>query len=178
VLLTEEEDRRSSPLAGDVMRAGLVYKLLMQVTGAPQCDFAGFVWRNRAPPRNQFFVWLLIQERVQCKTNLLRKNIVEDAGCELCTQAEENCGHLFFACPVAAGVWAALGVDTRGCKVSRLWEVPLPAAIPSKHSSVYTLLVCWQIWKQRNDLAFNGAPPSMPRFWAACRGNAKLWCHR
>jgi hypothetical protein len=50
--------------------------------------------------------------------------------------------------------------------------------LQGKHSSVYTLLVCWQIWKQRNNLIFNGVPPSMARFWAACEDDTMLWCHR
>ena len=86
VLLSEEDDRRTSPLSGpeNVMRAGPIYKMLMKTTGAPLCAFSTFVWQNRAPPRIQFFAWLLVQEKIQCKTNLLLKNIVDDARCELC----------------------------------------------------------------------------------------------
>jgi len=180
VLLSEEDDRRTSPLSGpeNVLRAGPIYKMLMKTTGAPLCAFSTFVWQNRAPPRIQFFAWLLVQEKIQCKTNLLLKNIVDDARCELCNQGDETCDHIIFTCPAAADVWSALGVNTGGCSVARLWTVPCPATLPAKHSSVYILLVCWQLWKQRNNLVFNGVPPSISRFWSVCKEDAQLWCQR
>ncbi|KAG2601267.1 hypothetical protein PVAP13_5KG578707 [Panicum virgatum] len=66
ILLSEDDDRQSSPLVGpeNVMRAGPIYKMLMKTTGAPLCAFSTFVWQNRAPTRVQFFAWLLVQERV------------------------------------------------------------------------------------------------------------------
>ena len=45
ILLTEDDDRRSSPLVepDNVMRAGPIYKVLMKTTGAPLCAFSTFV---------------------------------------------------------------------------------------------------------------------------------------
>jgi len=160
------------------MRAGPIYKMLMKTTGAPLCAFSTFIWQNRASPLIQFFAWLLVQEKAQCKTNLLLKNIVDDARCELCNQADETCDHLIFTCPAVADIWSALGVNTEGCSVARLWTVPCPAMLPNKHSSVYILLVCWQLWKQRNNFVFNGVPPSILRFWSVCKEDTRLWCQR
>lgn len=39
-----------------------------------------FVWKNHAPPLVKFFGWLL-QKRIQCKQNLLKKHTVDDAQC-------------------------------------------------------------------------------------------------
>ena len=33
-----------------------------------------FVWRNYAPPKVKFFPWLLIQNCIQCKINLRKKD--------------------------------------------------------------------------------------------------------
>ncbi|CAO1940520.1 unnamed protein product [Urochloa humidicola] len=150
----------------------------MTATGEPPCAFTKFVWRNKAPPRVQFFAWLLVQERIQCRANLLLKNIVDDAKCELCHNREETCDHIIFTCPFASQVWAGLGMDIQFATVKALWEVPRPTAIPIKHYDSFLLLVSWQIWKHRNDVVFNGASPSLHRLRMACKDDAQLWCYR
>ena len=57
------------------LRAGPVYQLTMQAIGADQCDYATFVWRNRALPWVQFFAWILMRQRLNCRTNLREKKI-------------------------------------------------------------------------------------------------------
>lgn len=98
VALSDQDDRRRSPLVnrGDVLRSTPVYNLLMATTGAPPCSFAKFVWGARVPPRVQFFAWLLVQERVQCRANLLKKHVLDDACCEVCAE-EEDCNHIIRA---------------------------------------------------------------------------------
>jgi hypothetical protein len=38
----------------------------------------------------QFFAWLLAQEKIQCKTNLRKKRILEEDGCEECGQVKRH----------------------------------------------------------------------------------------
>jgi len=106
VRLLPGEDGRSSSLcdAKGVLRAGPAYKLTMAVTGALPCDFHAS--GATEPPQVQFFVWLLVQERIQCRANLLKKNVVQDVTCEVCRGDVEDCDHLIFKCPFASSVWA------------------------------------------------------------------------
>ena len=60
------------------------------------------------------FAWLLVQERIQCRANLLKKNVVQDATCEVCRAGMEDCDHLLFRCPFSSSVWTSLHVDTAG----------------------------------------------------------------
>ncbi|CAN6206059.1 unnamed protein product [Urochloa humidicola] len=179
VTLRPGDDRRSSSLAGKdgVLRAGPVYNLLMETTGPQRRTFADFVWKNKAPPRVQFFAWLLVQERIHCRTNLLKKNIVQDASCEICSHAEDP-DHIIFQCPLAVQVWAALGINTSGCTVRTLWTVPRPTTVPAKHYSTFLLLVSWHLWKHRNAVVFNQETASHACFWRDCNEDAKLWCYR
>ena len=87
-----------------------LYKALM-AAHTPHTTCSDFIWKNRAPPRVQFFVWLLVQRRVHSRSNLLKKSIVTDATCELCRNHPEPVDHLAFACPVAASLWQHVGVD-------------------------------------------------------------------
>ena len=102
------------------LRAGPVYQLTMQATGADQCDYATFVWRNRALPRVQFFAWLLKRQRLNCRTNLREKNMLDDTSCELCASGEEDCHHLILSCPFANQAWQALGMDATLGDVAKL----------------------------------------------------------
>lgn len=80
VALSDAPDQRRCSLAATdgVLRAGPVYSTAMQVRPDENCTFYKFVWLNHAPPRVRFFAWLLVQHRIQCKTNLLHKNIVDN----------------------------------------------------------------------------------------------------
>lgn len=172
--LTGQLDRRAAILSREdnALRSGPLYKILMNTTGTPQEH------KNRTPPRVQFFTWLLVQERIHCRVNLLKKNIVDSAECELCQQENEDCNHLIFTCPFAAQAWTTLGVDTRGAQVAKLWTVPRPTTTPNKHYDCFLQLICWQIWKHRNGVIFRGDCSSLARFWATCKEDALLWSNR
>lgn len=182
IVLTKDDDRRTSPLLDQVgeLKAGPVYKAIMTATGNQPCDFSKFVRGNgnRAPPLVQFFAWLLVQKRIQCRANLHMKAVLDDPSCELCAHAVEDCDRIILLCPFAAQVWSSLGVCTAGCDVSQLWLLPRPPGIPVKHYNVFILLIAWHLWKHRNDVVFNAATPSLARFWATCKEEARLWSCR
>jgi hypothetical protein len=179
VSLRDGPDRRHCPLAGkdNVLRSGVSYPTLVAATGPPICTFHGFVWGNRAPLRVQFFAWLLVQERIQCHVNLVCKHVLDDDAREICGLREDN-DHIVFCFPFAAHVWAKLGVETTTVSVRSPWLVPCPASIPKQCNNCFLLLICWMLWKHRNDVVFSVASPSQDRFWASCRSEARLWCYR
>nr|CAB3445429.1 unnamed protein product [Digitaria exilis] len=179
ITLRAGSDQRHCPLEaeGRNIRSGAVYKHLMAVTGAPQCSFSKFVWGNRAPPRVQFFAWLLVQDRIQCRSNLFRKGIVEDVACAICG-GNEDCDHVVLSCPFATQVRRGLGAGTEGVSAKTIWTVVRPTTIASKHYDCFLLLVCWMLWKHRNGVVFNSESPSLARFWRSCRDEARLWGHR
>ena len=45
------------------------------------------------------FVWLLTKNRIHCREALARKNILDDATCEVCKAAVESADHIFSECP-------------------------------------------------------------------------------
>ena len=70
---------------GTLVTSGL-YRMI-NASRDPSQQTKNTFWNSRAPPRVQFFTWLLLHGSLQCKTNLFEKNIV-DVTCDLCT------GHL------------------------------------------------------------------------------------
>ncbi|TVU23527.1 hypothetical protein EJB05_25901, partial [Eragrostis curvula] len=167
ILLLPRPDKRLSPLIGadGKFHSAPVYNLLNAGTDTP-CDFADFVWKNRAPPK----------ERIQCRMNLLTKTIVDDDICELCSSAAETSDHIILHCPIAQAFWEALHFDVPpSLSVRRIWEMPRPPDVPALHYNVFIQLCCWQIWKHRNDVVFQREQQSLTRLLQTCKEEALLW---
>lgn len=60
----------------------------------------------------KFFAWLLLQNRIQCKTTLRSKGIVDNTICETCQAPEETAAHIIFGCPNATQFWNATQIQT------------------------------------------------------------------
>ncbi|KAF8677170.1 hypothetical protein HU200_046643 [Digitaria exilis] len=118
-----------------------------------------------------------VQDRIQCRSNLFRKGIVEDVACAICG-GNEDCDHVVLSCPFATQVRRGLGAGTEGVSAKTIWTVVRPTTIASKHYDCFLLLVCWMLWKHRNGVVFNSESPSLARFWRSCRDEARLWGHR
>ena len=130
-------------------------------------------------PRVKFFGWLLLQERIQCRANLAKKNILDSDTRELCGQSAENCDHLVFHCPVANSFWTHLGLDSTSLpQVHRLWKMRRPDHIPQVLFSTMILLCCWQLWNHRHDVVFRQQQPSLSRLLATCKAACRLWSCR
>lgn len=135
------------------MRSAPLYKALMS-DPTTTCPYAKFTWQNRVPPRIRF-VWLLSRERIQCKSNLLKKHIVMDDVCDVCKCADETPQHLIFTCSFSRSFWQAIGVLLPSTTtVTAIWEVPRPASIPPLHFDSFVLLVCSQLWKHMHHVEF------------------------
>jgi hypothetical protein len=88
---SNHKDRRQSMLCkgnGD-LDTSMIY-VTLKLASSSEDPWANFVWKNKAPPRVQFFTWLLSKGRIQCKTNLIKKRIVNDNICDICQQVEET----------------------------------------------------------------------------------------
>jgi hypothetical protein len=48
------------------------------------CPSYQFVWRNFVIPRVKFFGSLLTKGRINCKSNLLNKRVLQDDTCDIC----------------------------------------------------------------------------------------------
>jgi hypothetical protein len=51
-----------------------------------------------------------MQGRIQCRTNLLRKNVVDMALCEVCNPEDELAHHIILGCSFAKAFWGSIGV--------------------------------------------------------------------
>jgi len=116
---------------------------------------AAFVWRNRAPPRVQFFAWLLVRDRIQSREHLKRRRALDDATCEICASADETAAHIMFECESAKSFWAALHIDLPLLMTTAMLPTLVPPRhMPAGHFDAFLLLCCWQLGKRRNNAVF------------------------
>jgi hypothetical protein len=69
-----------------------------------ECVYYKFIWENCSPPKVKFFGWLLVQNHIQTKENLLKKHYLDNDTCEVCDiGATESATHLIAGCPFSSG---------------------------------------------------------------------------
>ena len=140
------------------------------------CDYYGFVWQNHAPPKFKFFAWLLLQDRIQCKTNLRQKHVLDSDTCEVCHNSPESVDHLIAGCSFSKSFWAHVGWDPSLIPpVTQLWTVRSQAGAPAESLPTMFLLCCWQLWLHRHGVVFRAKPPSLQHLLLECQSVAKTW---
>ena len=125
-------DERSSPLESSDHRlmTSKLYRLVTSVIDA--CAHFNFIWQNHALPKVKFFAWLLLQEHIQCKSNLKKKNILDTDVCELCNQSAETTSHLISGCSFAQRFWRHLGWEPLIIPpAADLWKIQAQAGAPT-----------------------------------------------
>ena len=155
--------------------SSLLYNALKTAHSNPDA-WAKFIWHNKAPPRVKFFAWLLSQGRIQCKTVLRKKGVVDNTICEICQATEETPAHIIFGCNYARQFWGAIRIQTEAdWLIQAIKELQPPNHIPAKYFTTFVLLCCWHIWKRRNNAVFRKDRTALNTALAACKSEAYLW---
>jgi hypothetical protein len=180
IRLSDGDDSRSLSRCakkGGELHAAALYKLSFDMSSV--APFAAFVWGSYAPSKAKFFCWLLVQNKIQSRAALHKKNVLSaaNADCAICHAPSEDASHIIFNCPFARQFWAAIGVHLASVvHVENLHAIP--CVVPGKTSSTFAALCYWNIWKHRNNVAFRGDRPCLRRLVAMCRDDAHLWVKR
>jgi hypothetical protein len=72
-----------------------------------------WIWKSCCLPKQKFFFWLLLQDRLNTKELVRRKNFyVKSKYCVSCDeQVEESMIHLFFSCDYSQKFWWKIGEE-------------------------------------------------------------------
>jgi hypothetical protein len=113
------------------------------------------MWKISVPPRLHIFLWLLANNKLLTRDNLLKRKNLDDVSCLFCSEPESVC-HLFFECCVSKIMWQnfsemcgkKIGTDFES--VASLWL----CAKKFKSINIGTIAVMWGIWKMRNCMRF------------------------
>jgi len=67
------------------------------------------IWKAKLPYKIKIFMWLVENDAILTKDNLLRRHWVGDPTCSFCHDTE-SIEHLFFHCPIAKIIWGIIGL--------------------------------------------------------------------
>ena len=140
-----------------------------------------WIWKSKCTPKLKFFCWLVLADRLNTRNMLRRRqfNINTGFNCLLCQNPpEETVEHLLFQCDFSAQCWNFLGLDwiAQGSHLDIIsngrnsWNKPMFMEIFA--------VAAWHIWKQRNNLYFNGVPPCVQDWKTKFQADFLLLVHR
>jgi hypothetical protein len=122
-----------------------------------------WIWKSSCIMKHKFFAWLLLNDRINTRDMLKRRNwkVTEDTHCVLCPGRQyEHRIHLFFECNFSQRVRNYLQIEwTSGQEVQMIFS-EAKRSFGKPFFMEVVILACWNIWKQRNGLIFQGERPS------------------
>jgi hypothetical protein len=118
-----------------------------------------YLWKLKIPLKIKKIMWFFNNKVLLTKDNLARRRWTGSQKCCLC-DANETVHHLFLACPVIKSVWRMIYFA---------YNIPPPANISNMFGNwlngvpkldkiknrIGISVVCWSIWRTRNDIIFN-----------------------
>ena len=125
------------------------------------------LWKSKCTPRIKFFAWLMLVDRLNTKSMLVRRhfNVQPNAFCVMCTSAtQEDADHLFFSCSFATACWNKLGINwsnTLGI-CDRLLTARQSHALPFFLEIFF--IASWELWNLRNAKKFDSASPTLQQW--------------
>jgi hypothetical protein len=106
------------------------------------------------PEKIKIFMWLIEQNTILTKDNMVKRRWPGDPGCYFCGYPESS-DHLFFSCPMAKVVWGVVAIcfqqKDRPRNYEQFWNW-IKKALPGGEE--VSMLGLAAIWKARNKACF------------------------
>lgn len=119
------------------------------------------LWNIKTIPRHVHLMWRILHEKLPVKYDLFNKGLNCFPLCTFCDQQNETISHIFKDCDWTKRVWFAshLGINFNnsnfhGCSFNE-WVEHIIVNEP-EHVIKYVLSICYDIWKVRNKVCFEG----------------------
>lgn len=120
------------------------------------------VWNSILIPKVNMFFWLASYNSILTIDNLIRRGFNFPNRCELCQKEEESVDHLFFHCSYTWEIWCKIWekwkinwVMNKSIKdIIWQWNFPTNCQIIKNLWSLTLPMICWGIWKERNNRIF------------------------
>lgn len=117
------------------------------------------VWKAKIPLKIKIFMWLVGQDAILTKDNMIKHKWQEDKRCYFCNE-DENISHIFFECSTAKYVWSLISmVIGAPCRSTSFTQsgIGLNFLCHKIKKIHFTGLsaICWAIWRTRNSICFD-----------------------
>lgn len=141
--------------------------------------------RTAAAPKVKFFIWLALRSRCWTNARRRRHNLQNSGPCSLCSQHDETIDHLLLGCVYSREVWFKM---LRPLILQRLtptansiladWWCTSRKSLPKETRKTFDsllVLVCWELWKERNRRVFNDEARQASNLVSQIRQEAHCW---
>ena len=99
------------------------------------------IWNLNVPGKVKNLLWRACKNALPSKTNLVRRQVIPDALCEVCKTHHEDIIHALYLCPLLSDIWDCSNfIELMGCIFAENRDPYLFA------------MVCWALWNPRNNL--------------------------
>ncbi|KAL8112547.1 hypothetical protein AgCh_020026 [Apium graveolens] len=156
------------------------YQLLQVQKGAWKNQSGGQVWKSlwqvKAPQKALNMLWRALTKCLPTKVQLQQKRVQIDNTCEVCKSGAESTTHIFLDCPFAVACWGILlptMTRNQGWDFASWFEQCLLKE--SVDRRVKMSMMCWTIWRSRNDVVWNNKFSSPDRVVAASIEYLSQW---
>lgn len=138
-------------------------------------------------PKCNFFAWLITQNRIWSADRLATRGWPNNDSCVLCRQLMESAYHLIVDCRYTKRVWELVAVWTAQPGLNHAGWAPtndtlqwwtMITTVPDTSRRALrclTLLIIWEIWKERNARTFDRRESSTTALLAKIRDEAAAW---
>jgi hypothetical protein len=119
-----------------------------------------FLWKTRLPHKIKVFLWLVRNNKILTKDNLVKRHWHGNPDC-IFSGLLESIDHLFFHCPVARFIWRIIQIAFKLSSTPKDTTDLFGPWINSFYKTEKKLIlfgcgaVIWAIWRTRNDCCFN-----------------------
>jgi len=144
------------------------------------------VWKNIAPPKVEFMVWLALLGKLHTKELLLRKGLrnFDNVLCCFCSTHIETGDHLLVSCQISWHIWSMIAADL-GLRLEtqqslrQLYEWWMarhsPNKLRKKLTTVSFFAVTWSLWHQRNMMIFQNQDFDQATLYHTIKWRIALW---
>ena len=128
--------------------------------GGVKSRVAGLLWKSRVPLKIKFFLWQILNDKLQVAVNLVKRGWKGPIICCLCN-CVETIDHIFFECHLAVMIWEMLKEIFHLDSYPRSWEDFCSTWLRGKGLFPIRLIIfmfsgfAWALWTSRNKMAIN-----------------------
>jgi hypothetical protein len=125
------------------------------------------VWEVKIEGNIQFFLWLLVQNRLWTADRLEVRGWPHQDKCSLCDQTIESAQHLFLGCPYAKEIWQHLkathsvagDIACRSTSLTGWWKKTMRFRKNKNRRDQARIAIygMWHLWKERNRRIFENS---------------------
>jgi len=117
-----------------------------------------FIWQAKIPLKIKIFMWLIYNNAILTKDNLVKRNWVGDERCSFCYEPK-SISYLLFECTMSKYVWSlvaiVVGALCHSSSIDQFWswiKLHLPGG--GKYYMPGLAAICWSLWMARNGVCF------------------------